>query len=187
MFVLDVLAPTCVRNGLLGIQKQTKARAYHCTGVKVTRTRWFNDYPLETIPTPRPRAAATCYAIACNMKRLPFWVCTNSFPLPLWIPAALCPLWDSQLPQIWIFATPCWPLDNRDHSAFWDYSKLAESSRPEIYPNMASTIDNTTSFESDALCLSIRPACPWNDYDRRTGPCRYRNWNSTHPLWFGPE
>jgi hypothetical protein len=44
------------------------------------RTRWFNDYPLEIIPTPRSRIAATCYTIACNMKRLSLRLCTNPFP-----------------------------------------------------------------------------------------------------------
>jgi hypothetical protein len=55
MFVLDVLAPICVRNGLLGIQTQSKARAYHCTGVKVTRaqgdsmTAHLKSFPLRVL------------------------------------------------------------------------------------------------------------------------------------------
>jgi hypothetical protein len=55
MFVLDVLAPACVRSGLLGIQKQTKARAYHCTGVKVTcaqgdsMTTRLKSFPLRVL------------------------------------------------------------------------------------------------------------------------------------------
>ncbi|KAL3600917.1 hypothetical protein FPOAC2_05170 [Fusarium poae] len=114
------------------------------------------------------------------MKRLSLWLCTKSFPLTFWIHAALSPFLDSQLLQIWTFATPCWPLGDRDYSAFWHTHACGNLSSGIISQHAITHAQIPLHLQATYCVLQTIPLL---DFFMRTGPHRHWNWNFIdHPF-----